>query len=243
MEFTSENDKVNVSDLSSINDIVNIYYINLDIRIDRKYHIENQLKLLNWNGKRFSAIKYSFGALGCSLSHLALLKYAKHKKLTHILILEDDVTFLEPSLFLNNLNKFLEIHKDFDVLLLAGNNMGEYKHIDEYCVKVSHCQTTTAYLVKNHYFDTLIKNYEDGINLLQLYPNKREFYAIDQYWSLLQTKDNWNLLTPLTVIQRPDISDIEKRVINYKSCMLDLDKNAFKKKQQELAALKTLNII
>jgi GR25 family glycosyltransferase involved in LPS biosynthesis len=215
---------------SSANDISNIYYINLDRRPDRKQHIENQLKLLNWNGMRFPAIQHAFGALGCSLSHLALLKYARKNNLSHILIMEDDVTFLEPSLFLNHLNKFLESCKNFDVLLLAGNNMGDYKRIDENCVKVTHCQTTTAYLVKRHYYDTLIENYEKGINLLQLHPNKGNFYAIDQYWGTLQTQDNWFLLTPLTVIQRADISDIEKRPTNYKSAMLDLDKLEYRKK-------------
>lgn len=229
--------------INCASDITNIYYINLDRRIDRKYHIENQLKLLNWNGKRFSAIYHSFGALGCSLSHLALLKYAREKNLSHILIMEDDVTFLEPSVFLNSLNKFLETHKDFDVLLLAGNNMGDYKRIDEYCVKVTHCQTTTAYLVKREYYDTLINNYENGINLLQMYPNKLNQYAIDQYWSSLQIDHNWFLLTPLTVIQRPDISDIEKRPTNYRKPMLDLDKVEFVKRQQQLSALKGIKLV
>jgi GR25 family glycosyltransferase involved in LPS biosynthesis len=215
--------------LNCTSDITNIYYINLDTRVDRKFHIENQLNLLKWSGARFSAIHHPFGALGCSLSHLYLLKYARKNKLSHILIMEDDVTFLEPSLFLNNLNNFLGTHSNFDVLLLAGNNMGDYTRIDDNCVKVTHCQTTTAYLVKEHYYDTLIKNYENGINLLQLNQNKRDFYALDQYWGLLQKQDNWFLLTPLTIIQRADTSDIEKRYIDYKSAMLDLDKFEYRK--------------
>jgi glycosyl transferase family 25 len=231
-----------MQEIKCSNDIKNIFYINLDRRIDRKIHIEAQLNLLNWKATRFPAILNSFGALGCSLSHLALLKYAKNNNLDHILILEDDVTFLNPSLFLDNLNQFLKTHTNFDVLLLAGNNMGNYKRIDDYCVKVSQCQTTTAYLVKNHYYDTLIKNYENSINLLQLYPNKLDHYAIDQFWKKLQKIHNWFLLTPLSVVQRPDISDIEKRVMNYTSDMLDLDKVAYLKKKKEIADLKKLNI-
>jgi len=228
--------------INSSDDIQNIYYINLDRRIDRKVHIEAQLKLLNWTATRFPAILNSFGALGCSLSHLALLKYAKNNNLDHILILEDDVSFLNPSLFLDNLNKFLKTYTNFDVLLLAGNNMGSYERIDDCCVKVSQCQTTTAYLVKNHYYDTLIKNYENSINLLQLYPNKLDDYAIDQFWKKLQKTHNWFLLTPLSVIQRPDISDVEKRVTNYKSAMLDLDKTTYLKRKKEIADLKKINI-
>jgi GR25 family glycosyltransferase involved in LPS biosynthesis len=224
--------------LNTVEDITNIYYINLDKRADRKHHIENQLKAVNWNGKRFSAIQQSFGALGCSLSHLALLKYAKKHNLSHILIMEDDTTFLDPSLFLNSLNTFLKTHKQFDVLLLAGNNMGAYKRIDDNCIKVTHCQTTTAYLVMNHYYDILIQNYESGIHLLQTHPNKLINYAIDQYWSSLQVAHNWYLLTPLTVTQRADYSDIEKRPTNYAPVMLDLDKAAFFKRQKEVMDLR-----
>jgi hypothetical protein len=231
-----------MQETKSSTDIKNIFYINLDRRIDRKNHIENQLKLLNWSASRFPAILNSFGALGCSLSHQALLKYAKNNNLDHILILEDDVTFLNPSLFLNNLNQFLRTHANFDVLLLAGNNMGDHVRIDDCCVKVSQCQTTTAYLVKNHYYDTLIKNYETSINLLQLYPNKLDDYAIDQFWKKLQKTHNWFLLTPLSVVQRPDISDVEKRVTNYTSAMLDLDKTSYLKRKKEIADLKKLNI-
>ena len=220
-----------MQEIKCSNDIKNIFYINLDRRIDRKIHIEAQLNLLNWKATRFPAILNSFGALGCSLSHLALLKYAKNNNLDHILILEDDVTFLNPSLFLDSLNKFLKTHKDFDVLLLAGKNLGDYKIIDDCCVKVSQCNTTTAYLVKNHYYDTLIKNYENGIKLLQLYPNNHDDYAIDQFWQKLQKIHNWFLLIPLSVVQRPDISDIQKRVMDYTPHMLDLD--YLKKKEIE----------
>lgn len=209
--------------LNNSSDIKNIFYINLDRRIDRKQHIEGQMKLLTWQAQRFPAISHKFGALGCSLSHLTLIKYAKHNNLDHILILEDDVTFLNPALFLNSLNNFLKNHKDFDVLLLAGNNMGDYKRIDEFCVKVSHCQTTTAYLVKSHYYDTLINNYQKGIDLLTQNPDKLIQFAIDQYWGTLQISHNWYLLTPLSVVQRPDISDIEKRLTNYRNLMLELD--------------------
>lgn len=63
--------------LNNSSDIKNIFYINLDRRIDRKQHIEGQMKLLNWQAQRFPAISHKFGALSCSLSHLMLVNYAK----------------------------------------------------------------------------------------------------------------------------------------------------------------------
>ena len=55
---------------------------------------------------------------------------------------------------MNQFNKFLETHElesSFDVALIAGNNMPPFTEIDDTCVKVTRCQTTTGYLVKNHY--------------------------------------------------------------------------------------------
>ena len=212
------------NDLKSVHDIKHIYYINLESRPDRKIFFENQMKLVKFIANRFNAIKHACGAIGCTLSHLQLLKYAKKRNLDHILIMEDDIMFLNPKLFTENLNIFLSTHNDFDVLMIAGNNKGDYERIDDSCVKISKCQTTTGYLVKRHYYDKLIKNFETGLN--NLIKNQKEMnkYAIDQYWEKLQIVDKWYLLTPLTVSQKPDYSDIEKKHINYNHVMLDLDK-------------------
>ena len=105
---------------------------------------------------------------------------------------------------------------------------GDYIKIDDSCVKISKCQTTTGYLVKRHYYDKLINNYKTGIQFLLKNTKLKEQYAIDQYWSKLQIVDTWYLLIPLTVSQKPDYSDIEKKNINYNSIMLDLDKTKLK---------------
>ena len=211
--------------MNNINDIKNIFYINLDTRPDRKTFFENQMRMIGINNaKRFNAIKHNIGAIGCSLSHLELLKYAKQQNMDHILIMEDDIMFTKPVMFTYYLNNVLAKYKNFDVLLIAGNNMGEYTRIDNFCVKITKCQTTTGYLVKNHYFDKLIQNYEEGINNLKQNPTLMNKYAIDQYWTKLQLRDRWYLLTPLTVTQKPDYSDIEKKEINYNTLMLGLEK-------------------
>jgi hypothetical protein len=59
------------------------------------------------------------------------------------------------------------------------------------------------------------------------YPDKHVLYAIDKYWFQLQKKDKWYLIIPLSVTQRQDYSDIEKRATNYRHAMLDLDKSTF----------------
>jgi len=131
-------------------------------------------------------------------------------------------------LFCKQLNHFLKKHKQWDMILLAGNNVSSYEEIDHSCVKVSKCQTTTGYIVNKHYYDTLIQNYKEGISKLLKEPHLHVLYAIDKYWFNLQEIHSWYLITPLTVVQREDYSDIEKRHTNYQMVMTKLDKEWLK---------------
>lgn len=222
--------------ISNISDINHAFYINLETRSDRKLHVEEQLKIIGIQANRFNAIKLPNGALGCSMSHLKCLEIAKENNWEHILIVEDDIKFLNPEVFINQFNKFLNSHTEWDVVLIAGNNLPPHEIIDDSCVKVSHCQTTTGYIVKKHYYNTLIDNIRNGITNLIKEPKLHHLYAIDKYWFKLQEKDNWYLITPLTVTQREDYSDIEKRPTNYTRAMTDLTKEwLIQKKPQNIS--------
>ena len=218
-----------MNEINGIQDIKYALYINLESRKDRKDYVESELKKIGISATRFNAIKVpnGNGALGCSMSHLKCLEIAKQNNWDHVLIVEDDITFLNPVLFVNHFNIFLKKHKEWDVVLVGGNNIPPYKVIDKTCIKVTKCQTTTGYMVKSHYYDTLIENFRNGIKLLLQNPDKRILYAIDKYWFQLQGKDNWYLIIPLTVSQKEDYSDIEKKYTNYTALMTDLDKKNF----------------
>lgn len=214
-----------MSPIQSIEDIKHAYYINLEHRTDRKEHVELQLKTLGIEASRFDAIKMENGAIGCSLSHLKLLEQALENQYDHILIMEDDITFLDPELFKSQLNKFLKTRDNkWDVILFAGNNMPPYERTDDTCIKVSRCQTTTGYLVNGHFIKALTQNVKMGLTHLLSRPTESNKFAIDKFWFVLQSAARWYLITPPTVIQRADYSDIEKRCINYKRIMMDLDK-------------------
>lgn len=209
----------------------NIYYINLSHRTDRKKEIEQELNNLNWSGTRIEAIQTINGRIGCTLSHIKCLQMAIDNNLDYIVILEDDIQFLNPPLFLKNLNTFFNTITDWDVLLLAGNNANTYQNIDNFCVKIKNTQTTTGYIVKKHYYETLLKNIKEGLKLLLEKPNYHFYFAIDKYWFSLQEKDNWYMIIPLTNIQRNSYSDIEKVNTNYGNLMLALDKPYFTRKR------------
>jgi glycosyl transferase family 25 len=206
-----------------------LFYINLDYRTDRKKHVKEQLQKIGIRPEaveRFPAIRPAKGngAIGCTMSHLRCLQKAKEAGWNHVCMVEDDIEFLNPELFVYQMNRFLENHPVWDVVLLGGNNVPPYQKIDTSCVRVGSCQTTTGYLIKSHYFDTLIQNIKEGLGFLLRSPDKHILYAIDKYWFHLQREDHWYLIIPLTVAQRADYSDIEKRPTNYQRVMTDLDK-------------------
>ena len=88
-------------------------------------------------------------------------------------------------------------------------------------------------MVKQHYYDILIDNIRTGITLLMKNPTDHYHYAIDKYWFPLQSRDKWFLITPLTVVQKEDFSNIENRITNYSRLMLDIDKTEMIKKRQQ----------
>jgi len=205
-----------------------VMYINLDCRPDRNENVKGQLDKIGFKTyERFKAIQLDNGALGCSMSHLKCVELAKKNNYDSVFICEDDIEFLDPALFLKQMQGFLDSNINWDVIIVAGNNMIPYTPINNTCIKVFRCQTTTGYIVKNTYYDKLIQNYKDGIQKLMKEPTNNDF-KIDKYWFKLQRDDNWYLIIPLSVVQKEDYSDIEKKVTNFQKYMLDYNK-AYKK--------------
>jgi len=203
----------------------NTLYINLEHRTDRLEHVTKQLKQLDVSGQRFNAVKMKKGHIGCTLSHIKCLELAIKNDWDYVFICEDDIVFTKPNLLLKNIRRFSKNPDiQWDVLIIGGNNCPPFQQITDYCIKVANCQTTTGYIVKKAYYQKLLDNFKEGLGrLLKDQDNKREF-AIDMYWKRLQHTDNWYLLTPPTVIQLEDYSDIEDRVVKYDHLMLDLEK-------------------
>lgn len=203
----------------------NTFYINLEHRTDRLEHVQNELKKIGIKGERFNAIKTKSGAIGCTLSHIKCLELAKERNYEEVFICEDDITFTNPKLFLENLQKFCD-NDDimWDVLIIGGNNVPPYKQYYDYCARVFNCQTTTGYIVKQDFYDVIIKNFKEGVfNLMKNPENKRE-YAIDIYWKKLQMENFWYMITPPTITQYTNYSDIEERETNYDNLLLDMNK-------------------
>jgi hypothetical protein len=96
-----------------------------------------------------------------------------------------------------------------------------YQSIEPFYARVFEAQTTTGYIVPRHYIPSLLKNFKDGLAGF-LETGNRWVYSIDSYWKSLQRQDAWFFLTPPTVIQYANWSNIEGAHTDYGRGMLRL---------------------
>jgi len=208
-----------------MNLLKNTLFINLEHRTDRLNHVIKQLESICVVGERFNACKTNVGAIGCTLSHIKCLELAKQRDYDHVFICEDDITFLDPSGFRENLTKFENnTELEWDMLIIGGNMVPPYEKTTDYCIRIGECQTTTGYVVKKHYYDVLIDNFRESVKNLIQYPEEKNMFALDVYWKRLQREGLWYMLFPLTVVQYDTYSDIEERYVDYRGLMLDTEK-------------------
>jgi GR25 family glycosyltransferase involved in LPS biosynthesis len=192
-----------------------IFYINLDKRLDRKAEIEGELSRMGLSGERFPAIQNDKGFIGCSLSHLELIKIAKQRGYKNVLILEDDFQFtLTKEKFEENMNTFFESNLSYDVVMLAYNYKGKLESNNAIVSKINSVNTTAGYLVHNKVYDELINNYQVGVKKL-IETKKCSHWAIDIYWKHLLKNKEWYVFNERMGKQRKSYSDIEKKVVNY----------------------------
>ena len=151
--------------------------------------------------QRFSAIEWNPGSVGCTKSHIAVMKLALEQEWKNVLILEDDVVwnrFDEGYSFLEKLAS-----KDYDVIHLGPSN----SRYDINTFRLYSGYTTSSYLVNGEYLPKLISNFEEGLEkLLELKNNQ---YVCDQYWKSLMVVDNWYTCNPCLMYQKESYSDID----------------------------------
>ena len=197
-----------------------IYYINLDHRIDRNNSIINELNRINFPKnkiKRISAIKHERGEIGCSQSHIKILKEFINSDYNNCIILEDDFVFHRSENTIKNLfNQLFNNKIDYDIVMLSGNIL-KHRNTDRvFLNKVDNGQTTSGYLLSKKFAQKLLDNFIEGEELLRNHNrNYYSIYAIDQYWKKLQENSNWYIFKPTLGKQGESYSDIERVVTNY----------------------------
>lgn len=195
----------------SWNFIDKVVYINLDERSDRKEHMEQRILNVFDASKvqRFPAVKHERGNIGCTRSHIEVLKMAIREGWKNVLILEDDA---EWNKYEEGYAKLQElIQKPYDVILLSPSAA----QWDPNTMRLIESETSCGYIVSSRYFVTLLKHYEEGLHLLETTGNSK-LYVMDEYWKSIQKRDLWYTIIPAMIYQRPGYSDIFCRDVDYR---------------------------
>jgi len=205
--------------------ISRIFYINLDRRKDRLQQIQQELfayGLLPLS-ERFSAIDRSEngggkGIVGCTMSHLAVLREARLRKYSSVLIFEDDFSFcVSKDVFLENIRRLYDSCVDFQVCMLS-YKLDDSRDVPRFPFlhKVLSAQSASGYIVHHSMFDQLISLYEWALPLLEE-TDEHWNYANDQVWKVLQQNDSihWYAFSERIGKQRCGYSDNSENYMDY----------------------------
>ena len=207
-----------------------IYCINLDKRIDRWKNCEEQFNKFNISVQRISAIdghpshikvnspvfKTRAGLVGCGLSHIKIFEDAKKENFKQILILEDDIMFIDNfnEKFSNIIN---QIPDNWDMIYLSGNNDAKRNiliKISDNIYKTNYTLSTHSYAIKSYMYDILT-------NVINKWNRPLDRSFAEEIHPIF----NCYVIKPYLCWQKEGYSDIMKKYTDYK-CTKKLNDNS-----------------
>ena len=197
-----------------------IFYINIAYRKDRKDRLLGELRKIRYPQNRIhriDAVRKENGALGCGLSHIKALETIQRMNLDVALVLEDDFMWKQsPTHVRDTLQQVLR-DPGWSMCLLTCNGYTSIPR-GERLAQVKDCQTTSGYLVRKPYLDSLLSVWQGTVSRPDNTddPKASDIPAnhIDQSWKSLQHEDpkQWVVTQPYLGYQGKSYSDIQKGV-------------------------------
>lgn len=182
-----------------------IFYINLDDNKDRRKEMEdefNTMDIIHHNQpnpdnkltyERFSAIKHEIRDVGRGQSHISILKLAKERNYSTIIIFEDDFSFTVTK---DELYKQLGYLNGvyMDACLLSGDyTIHNITNMTPNLYRLLNSQSTSGYLINCRYNEVLIECFQTAIDQLER-TKQYNLYAIGIAWHRLHATDPWYTL-------------------------------------------------
>lgn len=190
-----------------------VIYINLNRRTDRRSQIEAELKRLGIPESkilRWTATPCRPGSLGCSRSHVGVLKHIQTlpDDVQTVLILEDDFEFIADVELVNqSIAKFLAYPRESWDLVLLGYHMASRENYDDLVSLSLTAYMACAYLVNRAAVPKIQENFEEGCEQLARTGNAK--FLLDEYWNhFMKNRRCFYFNTPLGG-QRRSYSDID----------------------------------
>jgi hypothetical protein len=196
-----------------------VIYINLEFRVDRQKSVIQEIAKVSHitkNVHRVDAILNTLcGHIGCGKSHIKALEFAIENNWDSVLIVEDDLKLVGELSVLDKIE-----NTPWDVMLLGyAHNHNKQSKIP-FLLRAKRCTTTIAYIVRKHYYHTLLENFKESVIIMQsefdrhskeyqeknmIVPKLNYCTAIDQHWHSLQAKDTFYALEPKIAIPKEEL--------------------------------------
>ena len=206
-----------------------VYCISIKERKDRQKNVIKECLKVNLNFEFMLVNKNIENPIrGCLESHLKCIKKALESNYDNILILEDDILFN-----IDGINELIEkntiqIPKEFDILYLGYHINNGFKFTDN-VIKALSTQTTHCYVLNKRIFQYIIDNIEKEWSSIPEYSERNYLEklinwncrAIDLFYAkwVNHRRNNSFALYPILGFQYPNYSDIENRMIDYRTIM------------------------
>jgi glycosyl transferase family 25 len=189
------------------------FYINLDRRTDRRAMVEKEFADKGLNVERFKAIEHAYPGIGCTLSHVAVLKLARERGYESVMIFEDDFTFLVSKEEWDEL--YAELPDPYDVVMICKGIARAGIHFNETFDRVQEVQQAAGYIVHSRFYDRLISRLEEGSQKFIENPHLHWIYINDQYWKALQPVSEWFSFKKNIGRQQSGFSDLANTIVDY----------------------------
>lgn len=187
------------------------YVVNLERRTDRLEHIKKELEYIGWEYEIFQAIDTN-SHVGCSLSHIEIIKLAKQQELESVMVIEDDCTFMPFSKDLINKIESSCFLETFGIFNLSPtlNARINYSENCQYLLDMTNLPEHLPHERINTATNCLIYHNSVYDKMLELEePSNLKMYAIDTYISKFVTTENQSYCPILPICpQKNSESDV-----------------------------------
>lgn len=175
-------------------------------RLSRNQILEELKKIEGITYEVIPAVIHHEPGVGCTLSHLKCIEYAKQNDWEYVLILEDDTVFTD------NVNEvfkktFQEVCEyEWNLLYLGGLIRSKSKKISDSLVHVIKTNTTHAYVIHKRFYDIALSIDVNNV--------------IDKSYRALSFKHKMYMCNPMIAFQKPGWSSIQQAHVDYTPEML-----------------------
>ncbi len=155
----------------------------------------------------------SIGQYGCISSHLNIIKMAKANNWESVLVLEDDVEFINTEGIDEAVEQLNEV--DWELFYLGSNTHEPLQKVNNNLLRLTKGYATHAIAYHKRFYDQIINAFEN-----------REISVIDVWLSdNVQSNHKSYCSYPIAAIQENDFSDIHGGVVDYSWMITKFNEN------------------